>query len=161
MACSWLEQKLPETLFFHNPFLKCLRFFGQLPVSQFSAVKEKHEMASHLACLLSGAVNISTNHGTGWKVRFQCLVIRGFLERVWWQTMSLLHLQDQLQPPFPSPSIPSQLHLHLSPASSEAGRCFENRMLGLRIIKEKNGKRNSLDRKKANGLGMLPSAAAE
>lgn len=70
MACSWLEQKLPETLFFHNPFLKCLLFFGQLPVSQFSAVKEKHEMASHLACLLSGAVNIITNHGTVWVGKF-------------------------------------------------------------------------------------------
>lgn len=62
---------------------------------------------------------------------------------VWQCKELLLHLQEEaaaalslLRASHPSAS-PAPGHLRLSPASSEAGRCFENRMLGLRVIKEK------------------------
>lgn len=137
--------------------------FGQLPVSQFSAVKEKHKMASHLACLSSGAVNIVTIHGTVWagKDFEDCLVsMPGDLGDSWlsggfggrhcaewsgsarscWVSPSSpgggCGSLSLLQASRPSASSAPR-HLHLSLVNSEPGRCFENRMLGLRIIKEK------------------------
>lgn len=48
------------------------------------------------------------------------------------------------------------LRAGVAPAAKTV-RCFENRMLWLCIIKKRNGKRNSLERKKANGLSRIPS----
>lgn len=136
---------------------------GQLPVSQFSAVKEKHKMASHLACLSSGAVNIVTIHGTVWagkdsEDRFvsmpgdlggswlfegfggrQCAEWSGCARSCWVAPASSgggCGSPSLLRASRPTASSAPR-HLHLSPVNSEPGRCFENRMLGLRIIKEK------------------------
>jgi len=129
-------------------------FFGQLPVS-ISSVKEKHKMASHLAFLSSSALNIDTNLVWGF-------VASGF----WWQPHNLqsdLTVREtvgletlgwrrassgascsgpRLIRFLPLPRIPLSCPLwpkafKFSPVNSKTVRCFENRMLGLHIIKEK------------------------
>lgn len=116
-------------------------FFSQLPVS-FSSVKEKPKTASHLAFASSSAVNTVTNEFGGF-------VAFGFR----WQMPNLQSdltareavgssgggcTRPELVEFYLAPTIAhfGQGHWKSSPTNSENSRCFENRMLGLPVIKE-------------------------
>lgn len=150
MAYSWVEQKVPETLFFHNRFLKCLHFLVNFQYHFHlwkNPIKWPHTSLSFshqrwiLTQLSLGAcgfwVLVADVQSAEWS----------YSARSRW--VGNVHLEEEeaatvlnwsgfsLCQGSHSTACFGQRHLNLSPVNSKTVRCFENRMLGLHVIREK------------------------